>query len=267
MAKIIYIAGAGRSGSTLLSLLLSQHPDVTNLGQIRDVFFAAKRGARCSCGARLTDCDFWGGIVRSGEVANGRRLAALAPEMLARVYAQALHQAGTPWVVDSSKSADLCEMLVHASHKVMVLNLMRDPRAVAASWSRDLPQPVLRRRMRNWCARQRRIEGMSGSEMMSLRYEDLVDHPQEVLAKIWNWAGIVPNFDCFASSHTAQIEWADQHLFPPTNARMLSAQQSLITIKPPQDWRRPDFVQARTLATELCFPFAERYGYGRQVAR
>ena len=57
--KIVLISGSGRTGSTLLSLLLSQHKDVFNLGQLRDLPEAWGQDAPCTCGHTLTTCPVW----------------------------------------------------------------------------------------------------------------------------------------------------------------------------------------------------------------
>ena len=60
--KVVYIAGAGRSGSTFLSQLLSQNPDCMNVGQIRHLAMSYGRKRLCSCGKALPDCTYWGKV-------------------------------------------------------------------------------------------------------------------------------------------------------------------------------------------------------------
>ena len=62
--KIIYIAGAGRSGSTLLDISLGNMDDCFSLGEL--IFFVENgilKNEYCSCGSRVMDCSFWGVIV------------------------------------------------------------------------------------------------------------------------------------------------------------------------------------------------------------
>ena len=63
---VIYIISDKRSGSTLLDYLLSCHPDVTPLGELRLLFghyHKIRAGARwnwnCSCGQPVASCGFW----------------------------------------------------------------------------------------------------------------------------------------------------------------------------------------------------------------
>ena len=58
--KIYYISGAGRSGSTLLDIILGSHPEGFSLGELQ---FLPTNGLvdeeYCSCGARVPQCPFW----------------------------------------------------------------------------------------------------------------------------------------------------------------------------------------------------------------
>ena len=58
--KIIYIASLGHSGSTLLDLLISGHPDVVSIGEAKNLNPRTSPTIDCACPAkRLRDCPFW----------------------------------------------------------------------------------------------------------------------------------------------------------------------------------------------------------------
>lgn len=58
--SIIYIAGYGRSGSTLLDRILSQHRDVLGSGEICNALTALQAPDQlCSCGAPIGKCSVW----------------------------------------------------------------------------------------------------------------------------------------------------------------------------------------------------------------
>lgn len=68
-ARVLFVGGLGRSGSTLLELILAQHPDVCAVGEVVHLWERALGGdERCGCGERFTACDFW---QRVGEHAFG----------------------------------------------------------------------------------------------------------------------------------------------------------------------------------------------------
>jgi hypothetical protein len=57
---LIYILSNGRSGSTLLDLLLGAHEHVWTLGEAQNLPWDLREAERvCGCGARLRECAFW----------------------------------------------------------------------------------------------------------------------------------------------------------------------------------------------------------------
>lgn len=54
---MIYILGNSHSGSTLLAFLLSAHPDIINLGEIKSKTWEKERF--CSCGQPIPSCPFY----------------------------------------------------------------------------------------------------------------------------------------------------------------------------------------------------------------
>jgi len=58
--QILYVMGTGRSGSTILEILLSANDEVCSVGELTYIFkdgYAADE--TCACGAAFRDCDFW----------------------------------------------------------------------------------------------------------------------------------------------------------------------------------------------------------------
>ena len=58
MAKLLYIAGSGRSGSTLLDLLLGNHPEVSGLGEVHRLSVNPETRL-CSCQEPIMECAYW----------------------------------------------------------------------------------------------------------------------------------------------------------------------------------------------------------------
>jgi hypothetical protein len=60
---VVYLAGSGHTGSTLLSILLSEHPGIASVGEIAiKPKILKKTGGeryRCSCGQLIASCGFW----------------------------------------------------------------------------------------------------------------------------------------------------------------------------------------------------------------
>ncbi|RSM52053.1 sulfotransferase family protein [Actinoplanes sp. ATCC 53533] len=175
MARVLYLGGLGRSGTTLVERLLGELPSVCALGEIvhlwqRDI----RDDERCGCGARFSACTFW---KRVGERAFGHwgnvdvervrslrdvvertrhipRLAGaqLPPAQLAdvreyaafytRVYSAAAAVSGAQVVVDSSKHSALAHVLRWADDlDLRVVHVVRDARGVAYSWTKTVARP------------------------------------------------------------------------------------------------------------------------------
>lgn len=140
--RLIYIVGMGRSGSTLLDLLLDTHSNVRSLGGVRRLARALPRPCACGVSARAA-CDFWEGIEAEVRRRLGIGLAEL--DVHARddatfgahntaLFEAAAHVAGVDCVVDSSKSvARLKRLLETTELDVRPIHIVRDPRGYTYS--------------------------------------------------------------------------------------------------------------------------------------
>lgn len=65
MKQLVYIAGRGHSGSTLLDLMLSGHPRFIGVGEVCSLFDPTRNflyhptDVECSCGNTIDQCEFW----------------------------------------------------------------------------------------------------------------------------------------------------------------------------------------------------------------
>jgi len=58
--KVLYVLGHGRSGSTMLDIVLGNHPEIESLGEATNVPTRGwLRGKPCSCGLPADECPFW----------------------------------------------------------------------------------------------------------------------------------------------------------------------------------------------------------------
>ena len=56
---VLHLIGAGRSGSTLLNIMLDNHPAIIGTGEMTFLARSSLRGDFCSCGRPLRECSFW----------------------------------------------------------------------------------------------------------------------------------------------------------------------------------------------------------------
>lgn len=301
--KVLYIAGAGRSGSTFLSQLLSQNDDCQNIGQIRHLPMSMQKGWRCSCGETLPECRYWGAVaarltelhgatamqeLRAGFGAFQKtsnqieawskpraraKIAAAHPrflQLLASLYHCASAEAGGRSLIDSSKLPNLA-LALHLAEGIdlRILNLVRDPRAVAVSWSKLVKKPeVLRQRSRNWNKRANmgeQLAQLAPEAFLQIKYEDFASTPRPVLEQIQAWAGLQQGTPFFTGDQSAEISWARTHLFPPANEEVLQKQASHIEIRPASSWQGEAYGEIRRMSEEVNFPRAAKLGYRKAL--
>lgn len=168
---VLFIAGMGRSGSTLLDRVLGRVPSAVSIGEASQVWRGLVRGNRCGCGRFLRQCPFWTLVMELAfggwreldvdealrlqhSVDRTRFIAALAsprrPEafqrrldayvsFLSRLYAGIKQASGAELTIDSGKHTSTAYLLRHVPGvRPLVLHLVRDSRGVAYSWTKTV---------------------------------------------------------------------------------------------------------------------------------
>jgi hypothetical protein len=194
----------------------------------------------------------------------GRALTAYGVAM-ASVYRTVAESTGAEVVVDSSKWP-LDPGLVAAVEGVegFGVHLVRDPRAVAYSWRRQKRYPEGGEMPRfsplysalSWSARNllaERARHRAGPRWLRVRYEDLVEDPDEALAGIVSLVGRTN--EVLASSVAGG---AVSHTVAGNPDRMATGP---IEIRGDEAWRSTSGVFANSVVTAVCFPWMLRYGY------
>jgi hypothetical protein len=175
--KVLYVAGFGRSGSTLFGNVLGEANGFVSVGEMRSIWEHGLIEDRvCGCGAPFGKCPMWqpvleeafGGadkvdareMIRQREswartkhiplmlTAPGKRLVGRRLEgylgTLGRLYGAVRDVTGSSVIVDSSKFPSYGYALgMVPGVELYVLHLVRDPRAVAYSWLKKKVQPDL----------------------------------------------------------------------------------------------------------------------------
>jgi len=218
--KVLYIAGLGRNGSTLLARLLGEIEGCINVGEAaRAVFDEELRSLDlpCGCGEKISDCPFWTKIISDIEnydeasrlrLTKGRYLPILlfplkSPALRKKIeifssatrqmYKKISEVTGCRVIVDSSKHPANAYLLSNISNmEVRMLHLVRDPRDVAASWSTRkeyLPEFSVLRSAFWWLLYNvaTKLVSSRGNKYLFVRYEDFVVDPSKILREALDW--------------------------------------------------------------------------------
>lgn len=198
--KVICIVSMGHSGSTLLDLLLSGHPDVVGVGEVKNLSPAKAPETDCCCGKHVWDCPFWDRV--AGVLSEKSALPFRELDLESRddgtfaahnhaFFSAVAEVAGRRIIVDSSKGVRRARRLLATSHfDVAPIHLVRGAHGVVYSH--------LKRGRRRWIAESRSYarrlrwtrEQLRGVDHALVRYEDLAMDPIRTLSTLMPRLGL-----------------------------------------------------------------------------
>ncbi len=293
--KVVYIAGAGRSGSTVLARLLGQRPDWFDGGEIFRFPENILKDRVCGCGTRFTECAVWSRILASslgsrldpralswrGLPVRNRHYMIMSKDRVDRnargsmaaylasieeVYRAIAATTKSAVIVDSSKSPVHGHFLeLTGAIDLRVVHLVRDPRAVAYSTAcRRKPgqrNQSLFSSIHTWIRWNHltsRFWGRSPTvPYLLLRYEDFVDQPLGAVRRIADLAGEdVPWEEHFEGERDV---WLRPTHHVSGNVGKHATGRVRLTLD--EEWREQMSRQHRLVTTMCCYPWLTRYGY------
>ncbi|MPZ16996.1 MAG: hypothetical protein GEV06_03640 [Luteitalea sp.] len=293
MRQLVYVAGYGRSGSTLLDIVLGNHPQIFGAGELTWLFRASLTDRPCSCGQPLSACPVWAPVV--SRVANSHPGLTLSQAAKLTLEAERLfgtradleqyvalwqtvcrailEVTGRPILVDSTKSSRLAANRLPILAEclgvpVKILHVVRDPRAVMWSVGRGSnrglegrgigrPYGGMARGLAGWMfsnyVADRTRRRFDPSASKLVRYEDFTRSPTEVLAELGEFLGV----DLGVVDRDLQqgVSFDPGHGVAGNRMR----RQGGITLKRDLEWQERLPPPARLLAL-LARPQARRYG-------
>jgi sulfotransferase family protein len=322
--SVIYLGGFGRSGSTLIERLLGELPGVCPVGELVHLWQrGVLAGERCGCGAPFHDCPFWlrvGAIGFGGwhnadidrvislrrQVDRNRFIPVLASSLAPPAFRRALDEylsvylrvstavaeaSGCRIVVDASKHASLAFCLRRSGDlDLRVLHVVRDSRAVAYSWTRQVQRPDVAvsgsdgpavRRLAaarsymttyppasaamRWNIQNGALHALAakGVPTSLVRYEDLVRDPERVLREVATFAGIRLGDAALRFLGDGAGRHADLGTAHTVSGNRLRFATGRIPIRQDEAWRAVMPAGQRRTVTVLTFPLLGRYGYVR----
>ncbi|MGH6920885.1 MAG: sulfotransferase [Geminicoccaceae bacterium] len=172
--KIVYVAGSGRSGSTVLGQVLGAVPNWTFCGELRQGFSLLAANQLCGCGTPAQECSFWRAVIEHAfggfdrdmleracaltervslhrhslvhlsplKTSSFMRDTAEYAEIVTRVYQGIRSVTGSDVIIDSSKIPSYYFILKESDHlETKIVHIVRDSRAVVYSNRRKKYDP------------------------------------------------------------------------------------------------------------------------------
>jgi sulfotransferase family protein len=302
--RVLYIAGTGRSGSTLVAQSLAQSTRSVHAGEVRYIW---QRGVTenhlCECGVPFDRCEFWSEVVSA---AYGSELASVSAEVSAlsndvdriRRIPQALAKTGPDYrertrrygdlvtplydaiaavsgaelVIDSSKDPSYLYLLsVLSGLDVAPVHLVRDPRAVAYSWTRRRRRPEIhweerymrtippRRAALIWLAYNSAIEVYVKRLQAGprVRYEDFSNDPDATIREICRAVDVPTTTSPAAGSTTGHSLSGNPMRFA----------RGPVVVRADDEWKQRLPIPEQRVVTALALPLMRRYGYRAHSGR
>jgi hypothetical protein len=303
--SVVYLGGFGRSGSTLVERMLGCAPGWVNIGELVDLARSVARSDElCGCGEPFSRCPLWTEV---GEIAFKGwtddvldRLVALQraaarqrhlPGLLGsrrqptkalvdlraaytRIYSAVAEVTGARVVVDASKGPALGLALAGAPGlDLRMLNVVRDPRAVAWSWNRHVERPhaasgaeemwriPAHRSAAQWSALQLEmsaISGLGGTPSARLHYEEFVADPVGALVAATAAFGLPLSADDLPPVAEGRVELTASHGLSGNPGRFRSGP---IELRRDDGWATEMPATDRAVVTALTLPLLKSYGY------
>lgn len=219
-------------------------------------------------------------VIHTGQRVLPRRLAPLVDEyasFFSRIYMASRAITGARIIVDSSKEIPTALAVSHASEvDLRVVHIVRDSRGVAYSWAKAVERPEspsgdlmtqyspiastalwLTGNALPLALRYRRVP------VTRMRYEDLVDRPQERIGEVWN-ALELPGESVLPLLAPSEIYLHGTHSVAGNPMRF---RRGLTTLNRDEQWRTKMSTRDRAMVTAMSLPMLLRLGYRVRAGR
>ncbi len=191
--SIVYIVGAGHSGSTLLDILLSRHSKIFGGGEL----CSYPGENKCSCGEDFNNCSVWKkfkGLDAPGNIKKtifGKYIdrknknPVLVEEYLRKnknIFNKIREVSGKDIITDSSKEVGRAELL--RGENILFIHLVRNGLGVAGSYKRKGKGAIFSSFLWLWVNLRVEMLKKKDKRFITIKYENLVSEPKKELKKI-----------------------------------------------------------------------------------
>jgi len=283
---VLYLAGGGHSGSTLISSFLGMHSNFFSGSEVCYTLYdlSARRDDFCSCGTTINDCEFWGDVLeiwqksspisvekyielqkcyerfiflftpfknkhfKSDDFQNFSQATALLFEIMSE-------KSKNSWIIDASKNPARAYILNKMEFiNLRTIHLVRDGRSLVYSLFKKLShKKTLLHTVFFWVM----VHMMSEMFLRktTIKYEDFCCDPKRFLSKI----EISTKEDM--SELLALMKSDTSVIFDHTiNGNRIRGKKD-VKVKFNQDWEKNLPKIKKLISTIFMFPLLWRYGY------
>jgi hypothetical protein len=186
LKKIVYIAGLGHSGSTILDMALGANPQMVGLGEIYAVFNSKNykdlfENSTCSCGKKGADCSFWKNVrtLSESNLTTEEKYLQII-ELFSEKYGDDMI------LVDSSKNSYPYLNMLNEKFDLRIIYLTRDYRSWAYSRSSRIKTPLFILFLRWFFENKKLMHILNKNKFNILKvgYEELAFFPEFILKKV-----------------------------------------------------------------------------------
>lgn len=269
--NLIYLLGAGRSGTTLLATLLNNHEDIETLGEMHQFIEYLDEDKNCSCGQKLRSCTIWNlspKLINSDikskrsyceKKESHKNIPALIFNKKAdkryisiqeHIFSALSKNRKSKWYLDSSKYIARY-LLLKKSKKLNIkgIYLVRDPRGVICSFQKKVQtskRPLGTILYYNLINIFGELVSRNNRNILKIKYEDLIESPEQVLGEIYKHV--------FSSTKNS-VNLPEYSTMPHIVGGNRIKTKKRIHLSNDTDWHRKIPRARQIMYYYLCFPF------------
>ena len=242
MPDILYIMGTGRSGTTILEILLSNSEGLSGVGEVTHIFRDGFINDEiCSCGQHVSNCEMWL-YVKSGcewpeenypeidklfvKIACHSNFPVVLLGLIEEkekntyrnvnscIFKKYSKKSRSSVIVDSSKYAGRGLQLARMfPDRVKVICLTRAPSGLVSAFAKSDAEEQKPKSLISTLAYYvytmtcfRIVKSLLGKHVLHVRYEDLISEPIQTLNRIERWCGYNLSRSC---EYVSENQWLE----------------------------------------------------------
>jgi len=291
--KVIYIMGCGRSGTTILDIILGNHSGFLSLGELNNAMDAWNKKRTCSCGVPVRQCRIWKNVgnifFRSDSGGEHYKIAKYQNDIERQIFIikhilgfydpSMIHEyhsyiynifrvleesSSAKAIIDSSKSVGRAlALLRNAKIDVQIIHLVRDPRGVYFSFqkknlitsTKNIWSLVAYWNKVNFLASLARLR-LGDKKVLQVRYEDLISNTDKTIDKIAVF--IKEDLSDVKIKLRDEVVMERGHL---ASGNRLRIQKIPLKLQPDFEWMKRLKLHEQIIITTHCLPLMIAYKY------